>query len=391
MTGEREIHIGCDGETYGPYTLDEVRSFAAAGQLGDSHFIWDAASGAWVAWRTWPGLGVTPPRGADSAASPAAASSASPVAVPAPESAEPLPYPCAHHADRGAVGHCDACGHLLCSSCVTFVESQFLCSSCKPAPVTSSSSSHALVARFLGPLADRPLAGAAIVLVLAVFAFSAGSRTEAAEGLSSGAATLAWQQGQRAITRARTLAALGETDRAADWYALAAERAEQLTSDAAVAPAIREQAYVFRMRAALDLGHHDQLNALITSYEKDFGSGTRENDLKFFRACDLQLTARDPKGAAELFQSLSWTEGDPDIGVLIDAMSQQTPAARERAKDLLTQAFTKEELYVRLGVCLKESGKKEEAEMWLKFALESDGVSPESLRWKKAAQEALAS
>jgi len=63
-TGEM-IPINRDGQQYGPYTIDQVNEYLAAGNLLLTDQAWNAQTSAWVSLGSVPGIRATPPPGVD--------------------------------------------------------------------------------------------------------------------------------------------------------------------------------------------------------------------------------------------------------------------------------------------------------------------------------------
>ena len=362
-------HIHRGGETQGPYRREDLDALARGGQLADDDMVWDDAAGQWITWRDFRG-------------------EAAPAAAEKPRGAL---YPCRDHVDQSAVGVCSQCGALLCPQCLRPGERAYLCPRCADAlgatPVDAVQES---IDRVLGAAAARPRIAAAVVFAVAIALFLLFGGSAAGRGIDAIESNLLWMQAQRALERASFLAEQGETTRAQRWYELAQRAAGRLTRAESIAPALREQAFMFEMRADLDLEKYADLHDDLGRYADAVKSPTRESDYAFFQGCDAYLRAQDYPRAIQFLRQVEMPGIATDIGVTIDIMSQKTPEARSAAMALNKAAFTSAELGYRLGYCYVQAGKLTDAYYRLKNAATAQDEMPGDRKWRELAAKLLA-
>jgi tetratricopeptide (TPR) repeat protein len=385
--GVGDYYIAAGDNSWGPYSAGDIHAMSREGTLADYTHVWDPAAQAWIPLDEWlnAGLAVSP-------------------APPEQTFPSKTRFACRGQGCRKpgdpAVTICGRCGAMLCADCVRFGEGDFLCARCAPSiEAPKAEAADDAVRGWFAPMQKHPDRALAVViaLALAIFLFLGRSPAAAVDGISNAELTRYWQQATRALRRAHFLMDQKREPEARKWLELADAAAAKVVADNSIAPGIWEQAFTYRMRAALDRENYAKLHELVGEFDRDAKRVTRERDLRFFKACDLYLFKNDSAEAIKILEQMMWGgNGWDNIGQLIDFASQRNPLAQEKAKEFMMEGFTRDELLFRLGECYALAGRRDDAvEIWKQAAVtESSEDEFLDIRdrqvWRRKAEEELA-
>lgn len=405
------FYLGTSEGSTGPYTLLDIQAMAEGGLLLDHHFIWNEESSSWQPWREalYGILG-------SSAGSLVAAGAASTIEIAAGDPAL-SPYHCRDHSSAFAVAHCRECHRFLCFDCLNVSSGSNYCSRCLPAGEGAGSEDiQSKVEAFFGKYYHDQRACVAAVLIAAVLLFEGigPSSGKISEGITTSDAERMWAQSRRALVVAREIDQEGASQRAARWYRLASEAAKGICGIDGISPAIREQAFTYRMRAAVDLEDYADLAALVTEYEAIKTEKTRSGEISFFQGCEFLYGRGQASEAMGKFIEASGHSSGSDIGTLITVFSQGNMRAREKATQLLEEIYSRAELYYRMGECAERIDKKTRARLkrhssdrwsgewnqadyyknqppsyFFEIVSTMDDANPESQKWIRKSKERL--